>query len=293
MKQTLALLCSSILLPLVLTARCEDDLAKFKVDVRLVEVYATVFDHKGHYLDSLERDNFQILEDGTPQRIAIFERGAQNISCAVLIDTTGSMAAALPRVKNSVVKLIDALDPGDSVGIFTFDKRLFARQDFTTDKDAAKRAVLRTRAEGATALFDALSETSEELSKRAGKKALVVFTDGDDNSSILNADAAVARANKLGVPLYSVVEGEAMQSAKLKKLLEELSQHTGGVAYQVKKLDDIDTVFRSIANDLRHLYMISYKPSSTNRNGKWRKIDVQVRDLKDCRVRAKEGYFPD
>jgi Ca-activated chloride channel family protein len=296
MKPRIAWLCSGALLVTLLPmapARGQDEPGKFKVNVRLVEVYATVLDHKGHYVDGLGRDSFKVLEDGRPQSIHTFEADTDGISCAILLDTTGSMTQALPRVKNSVVKLIDELGDHDSVAIFTFDRRLVVRQDFTTDKDAAKRAVLRTRAEGETALFDALSESAEEVSKRPGKKALIVFTDGDDNSSVLNASSAVARAKKLGIPLYSVAEGEAMHSAKLKKLLEDLSQNTGGLAYHVNKLDDISSVFREIATVLQHLYMISYKPTSDPTDAKWRKISLEVKGSQDYKIRAKEGYFPD
>jgi VWFA-related protein len=296
MKPRIAWLCFGALLVTLLPmapARGQDEPGKFKVNVRLVEVYATVLDHKGHYVDGLGRDSFKVLENGRPQSIHTFEADTDGISCAILLDTTGSMTQALPRVKNSVVKLIDELGDHDSVAIFTFDRRLVVRQDFTTDKDAAKRAVLRTRAEGETALFDALSESAEEVSKRPGKKALIVFTDGDDNSSVLNASSAVARAKKLGIPLYSVAEGEAMRSAKLKKLLEDLSQNTGGLAYHVNKLDDISSVFREIATVLQHLYMISYKPTSDPTDAKWRKISLEVKGSQDYKIRAKEGYFPD
>src|SRR5258708_772618 len=170
-----------------------------KVEVRLVEVYATIYDQKGRYVDGLSRDSFKVFDDGKPQEISNFETSSQSLSCAILLDTTGSMSEALPRVKNSIVKLIDELGPQDSVAIYTFDQRLVIRQEFTTDKNAAKRAVLRTRAEGATALFDPLSEAAQELSQRSGKKILILFTDGDDNSSALNASAAVARAKKAGV----------------------------------------------------------------------------------------------
>jgi VWFA-related protein len=285
--------CALVGILLSVAAACaQDDAGVFKVNVRLVEVYATVLDHKGHYVDGLGRDSFKVLEDGRPQSIHTFEANSDGISCAILLDTTASMAAALPRVKNSVVKLIDELADQDSVAIFTFDQRLIVRQDFTTDKDAAKRAVLRTRAGGETALFDALSESAEEVSKRSGKKALIVFTDGDDNSSVLNANSAVTRAKKLGIPLYSVAEGEAMRSPKLKKLLEDLSENTGGMSYHINKLDDIGNVFREIADVLQHLYMISYKPTSNPTDAKWRKISLEVKGSQDYKIRAKEGYFP-
>lgn len=278
-------------LSVVLGAYCQDPSAVIKVQVRLVEVYASVHDQKGHFVDGLSRENFQVLEDGKPQQIATFDSTSQSLSCAILLDTTGSMGEALPRVKNSIVKLIDELAPEDSVAIYTFDERLVVRQDFTTDKSAAKRAALRTRAEGSTALFDALSEASQELSQRSGKKVLILFTDGDDNSSALNANAAVARAKKAGVPLYTIAEGEATHSKNLRKLLDDLSERTGGAAFEVKKPGEIEQVFHEISQDLRHLYMISYKPPTGANDGKWRKIDLLVKGPKDCRVRAKEGYF--
>jgi Ca-activated chloride channel homolog len=257
-------------LSLALSGRSQESATPIKVQVRLVEVYASVHDQKGHFVDGLGRESFQVLEDGKPQQIA---------------------ALALPRVKNSIVKLIDELGPEDSVAIYTFDQRLVVRQDFTTDKSAAKRAALRTRAEGATALFDALSEAAQELSQRSGKKVLILFPDGDDNSSALNASAAVARAKKAGVPLYTIAEGEATHSKNLKKLLDDLSQQTGGAAYEAKKPGEIEQVFHEISEDLRHLYMISYKPPEGANDGRWRKIDLLLKGSKDYRVRATEGYF--
>src|SRR5260370_19432806 len=108
-----------------------------------------------------------------------------------------------------MVKLIDALDPLDSVGIYTFDSRLTVRQEFTTDKQPAKRSILRTRAEGQTALFDALSEAAQEVAARAGKKVLIVFTGGDDNDSALNATPTIAPAKKLGIPVYAIPQAHA------------------------------------------------------------------------------------
>ena len=269
----------------------QDSMSTIKVNVRLVEVYATVLDHKGKYVDGLKQDDFKVLEDGKPQRISTFESNTDALSCAILLDTTGSMREALPRVKNSVVKLIDELGAEDAIAIYTFDDHLTVRQDFTTDKQAAKRAVLRTRAEGKTALFDALSEASEELAKRRGKKAFIFFTDGDDNSSSLTAGGAIAHAKKVGIPLYAIAEGEATHSSELGKVLSELSESTGGVAYRVRKADDIEEIFHTIADSLRHLYLMSYKPGEIA-DGRWRKIDILVSGNESYKLRAKQGYFP-
>jgi Mg-chelatase subunit ChlD len=122
------------------------------------------------------------------QSLAAFESNGSKLSCAILLDIAGSMADVLPVVKNSIIKLIDAMSDGDSVAVFGFANGLNRLQEFTTDKASAKQAVLRTPAAGATALFDAISEVAREISPRSGKKVLVVFTDGQDNASLLNAD---------------------------------------------------------------------------------------------------------
>jgi VWFA-related protein len=115
--------------------------------------------------------------------------------------------------------------------------------------------------------------------------------DADLSCYFRDDDSVVARAKKAGVPLYTIAEGEATRSQNLRKLLNELSERTGGAAYEVKKPGEIEHVFQEISEDVRHLYMISCRPPQGANDGKWRKINVLVKGLKDYRVRAKEGYF--
>jgi Ca-activated chloride channel homolog len=273
-------------------ARAQADLATYRIDARLVEVYATVFDQRGHFVDGLPQEAFHVLDNGQEQKVKHFESEAQAMHCAILLDTTGSMMGALPRLKNSVIQFIDELGPEDYVAIYTFTEALAIQQDFTRDKDAAKRAVLRIRAGGRTALFNALSETAEAMREQPGKKAMVVFTDGDDNASILNSDAAVNRARMDGVPLFTVAEGAALDCPELKKVLTDLSTSTGGAAFEVDGQKNMQAVFQRISGQLRHMYLLAYTPSLGPGDKNWRRIDVQVDQVQDARVRAKAGYFP-
>ena len=270
----------------------QDGAVVFKTDVRLVEVYATVFDHHGRYLDGLSGNSFELLDEGVKQPIVTFESNVSNLSCAILLDTTGSMFRALPGVKNAVLRLIDQFRDRDSLAVYSFNTSLDVLQDFTIDKAALKTAVLRTRAAGQTALFDAISQAAAAIGKRSGKKSMIVFTDGDDNASVLNANAALSRVKKLGIPIYSIAEGEAVQSPALSRGLKEISQFTGGVAYTVKKPKDVEAVFQDISEDLQHGYMLTYKPPAAHGFG-WRKIQLVLNDQKDYRLRAREGYLPE
>jgi Ca-activated chloride channel family protein len=293
MKKILSSMCLSVVVLMPMPhARNEQAPTVLHVDAHLVEVSATVLDNRGHYVDGLNRSDFQILENDQPQKIKYFESSGEPLSCAILLDTTGSMGRALPHLKNAVSRLIEQLGPDDTVAIYSFAQRLVLHQDFTKDRAAAKRSVLQLQVGGDTAFFDALSELSEEISRQSGKKAIVVFTDGDDNASVLTAQSAANRAKKDGVPLFSIAEGEATQSPKLKKMLTDLSKSTGGETYEVKELKDTEEVFQRISSELRHIYLLSYQPPSEPADGKWRNIEVTIGGSKSYRIRAKEGYFP-
>jgi Ca-activated chloride channel homolog len=286
---------SKIVLPALLVlanSAAAQEQAVFRVDTRLVEVYATVRDNHGRYMDGLTRDRFQVLDNGVPQTVTAFESNSSRFTCAILIDTTGSMAGVLPVVKNSVTHLIDELRDEDSVGVFSFNTRLNQLQDFTQNKAAAKQAVLRTRAAGATALFDAIAELAYQIAPRNGKKAIVVFTDGADNSSLLNAQAAVKRAKKAGVPVYAIAEGEALGSKSLLDELKDVAEMTGAQSYLAHKASDIVNIFARISEDLQHTYMLAFQPAP-NPVPKWRTIQLTVSGLKEPKIRAKEGYLPE
>ena len=222
--------------------------ALFRADTRLVEVYATIKDSHGRYLDGLPQDRFQVLDNGERQSLVAFESESSRLSCAILIDTTGSMAGVLPVVKNSVIHLIDELRDEDSVAIYSFSSGLHQLQDFTSDKAAAKQAVLRTRADGATALFDAISELAHDVGTRSGKKSIVVFTDGADNASVLNASSAIQRAKKVGVPVYTIAEGEALATKVLLQELNDIAQMSGAKSYQVRKTSEITAIFQPFSS---------------------------------------------
>ncbi len=263
----------------------------FRADARLVEVYATVTDGK-HYIDRLPQDVFEVLEDGRPQQVRAFESHFAGVSCALLLDTTGSMQPALAALKNAALKLIGELRPDDSVAVYSFTETASLLQPFTRDKDAAKRAVLSTVAGGQTALYDALTRVSRDIAGRSGKKVIIVFTDGSDNSSALTAEAAIRRAKIVGAPIYAVAQGGALDHPVLLKQLGGVASATGGLAFGIRTSSEIRRVFESVADDLKHGYLLAYPPPPVE-NREWRAIRVQLHGRKDYRVRAREGYYPE
>lgn len=263
----------------------------FRTSARLVEVYATVMDGS-RYVDDLERDQFRLLDSGKEAPVTAFENRASGISCALLLDTTGSMQAALPMLKSTALKLIAELRPIDSVAIYSFSDKVNLLQPFTTDKSAAARAVLRTAAYGKTALYDALVRVNRDMAGRGGKKALVVFTDGADNLSALNGENAIRRAKTVGIPVYTIALGEAMQDAGLVHQLASVAKSTGGEAFTVDSPSGIPAVFESVARDLTHGYLLAFQPPPEADSG-WRPLEVVLRSAHGRKVRAREGYYPE
>ena len=154
------------------------------------------------------------------------------VSCALLLDMTGSMYSALPALKSAAMRFIRDLRAVDSVAVYSFSDSVSLLQPFTSDKGAAKRAVMGTRAAGQTALYDALTRVSRDLAARPGKKVIVVFTDGEDNLSTLASGLAVRRIKAIGTPVYTIAQGQALSSHALLKHLSELSTVTGGLPFQ-------------------------------------------------------------
>lgn len=263
----------------------------FRTGARMVEVYLTVLDQKNRYVSNLERGRFEILEGTTPQVVEVFEPDEKPFTLAVVLDTTGSMNDSLPALKSAVVKLIEHLRDEDRIAVYGFNDRLELLQDFTHDKRAAMLAVRRARASGRTALFDAVSRVAQHMSAIKGKKSVVVFTDGNDNASVLNLSAATTRSKKSGIPIHTVAQGDALKEQKLVQNLEDISKKTGALSFKVTKNSQMEDVFGEISTDLKATYLLAYRPKEGA--GEWRPIRVQVKEAKGFKVRCREGYFAD
>jgi VWFA-related protein len=174
--------------------------------------------------------------------------------------------------------------------VYTFSESVNENQPFTTDKDAAKRAILKTHALGNTALYDALVRVNRDLSSRGGKKVIIVFTDGSDNASMLTSAISMERARSSGIPIYTIAEGEALQQQKLIGELATISQATGGSQFLIHRLSDIAPVFEKVSQELMHGYLLAFQPSPGT-DHEWRKIEVVLDRRKGLQIRAREGFY--
>ena len=258
------------------------------VDVDVVQVTATVTDGKGRFVRSLPREAFRIYEDDALQPITNFMSENVPLEIIVAADVSGSMKAAMPAVKQAVKKFLSALRPADSVTLVSFNDNVFTLARPNVDLATRLKAVDRLSSWGGTALYDVIVKSLDQLGRQTGRRALVVFTDGEDLNSRVPAEAAERRIESSDAVLYSIGLGRAPKVDTLRKVLERLAKKSGGRAF-FEELQDLDDVFGRIVDELSNQYLLGYARPDSARDGRWRKIRVDVVD-RDVKIRTRQGY---
>ena len=299
----LAVFVGVILTTAGLQAQQQSGRLTFRTGVEMVTINAVVRDHKGRIVPNLTRGDFELLDNGRPQKIADFRSDRAPITVALLFDTSGSMQVASKRqaARMAADQFLTWLEPGrDEVGVFTFDSSLRELQVFTRD-DSLVRASFSHVEEpfGMTSLRDSIAETARRVAARGGShRAVVVLTDGVDNNSRLTPAEVSGIASAIDVPIYvlavvspldhvgqstSVVDSKAAPTGNL----VDLAQWTGGNMFMSSSPAQSSVAVREIVSELRFQYLIAFEPG--NKPG-WHPLEVRLRDQR-LTVRARGGYF--
>jgi Ca-activated chloride channel homolog len=258
------------------------------VDVDVVQITATITDRRGRFVRGLKREDFRVYEDNVLQRISTFFSENIPLEIVVAMDVSGSMKPSMPVVKQAVKKFLSALRPTDRVTLLTFNDNVFTLAKPSADLDARLRAVDRMSAWGGTALYDVVVKAVDQLGKQTGRRALVVFTDGEDLNSRVPIEAAERRLETSDVVLYPIGQGRAPKLANLKEVLERLAKKSGGRAF-FEELSGLDEVFNRIIEELSNQYLLGYSRRDSAKDSRWRKLRVEVPG-RDVHIRAREGY---
>jgi Ca-activated chloride channel homolog len=275
-----------------------------KVDVQLVQLPVAVIDRDGRTVGGLNKENFDVFEDGVQQDITFFKQEDIPVSVGLAIDNSASMHNKRQRVNAAALAFARESNPEDETFVVDFDDQVFLQQDFTSNIDDLIKAFASIDTRGQTAVYDAISLSVDHLRQgKKDKKALLLITDGEDNSSQYSFEKAIDTLHKSDVILYAIglldeteERGGFFRKAPLSKAKETLTRFaraTGGQAYFPRSIDEIDHLCRSIAHDLRNQYMIGYSPSNPANDGSWRRITVKLRTASASKftVRAKPGYY--
>src|SRR5271167_2257668 len=276
----------------------------FRVNVKLVNVFTTVTDSGGSPVSSLKEEDFQVFEDGKPQKIAVFHRESElPLSIVVAIDTSLSTRSDQKLELESARRFAHAiLRPIDGLSLFQFSEIVDQVTPFTSDVRVIDRAINHVRPGAATALYDTLYLGSDALLDRRGRKVMVVITDGGDTVSKTTYKEALREAQQAEVIVYSIIivpiENSAGRDIGGEHALIQLSRDTGGRYFYASGLQQLDAAFRKIGDELRTQYLIAYYPSTRLADSDYRQIEIKVdpstKDYPspaDLQVHHRTGYY--
>jgi Ca-activated chloride channel family protein len=269
-----------------------------KVDVKLVNVFVTVSDQHGAPVAGLSKDNFQLEEDGHPEKIAVFDKeSALPLSIVLALDTSLSTRKDLPLELTSARKFAHAIvRPVDGLAVFAFSETVEQVVPFTPDLRTIDRGIDRIHLGSATALYDALYLGAQALEKRQGRKVMVVITDGGDTVSSTDYRQALRAAQEAEAIVYSIIvvpiEASAGRDTGGEHALIQLSEDTGGRFFYATSIPQLDDAFRQISDELRTQYLLAYYPSRRLSDSDYRRIQVSVTGAPaDLKVRHRTGYY--
>jgi Ca-activated chloride channel family protein len=270
-----------------------------RVDIDLVLVNATVTDSANRYVTGLQPEHFRLWEDKVEQQIEYFSVEDLPLSVGIIFDVSGSMQNKLEPARAAASTLMRLGAKDDEYFLIQFSDTAQTVADFTTDIGKLQSHLLFTRAQGSTALYDALYLGLEKVERGSNsRKALVLITDGLDNHSRYSFSDVRNFAREHDVLIYSigiVDEGDPTgQGYGGRAVLENLANLTGGAAFFPRFLGALENICAKIAVDLKNQYLLGYRPQNSTSDGRWRKIRVKVnrpKGMPTMNVRAKSGYY--
>lgn len=271
-----------------------------KVDVKLVNVFVTVTDGRGAPVSNLGKENFLLKEDGKEQKISVFSRESElPLSIVLAIDTSLSTRKDLPLELMSARKFAHAiLRPQDGLALYKFSEEVRLVVPFTSDLKAIDSGIDRVRNGAATALYDAIFLGSEALSRRQGRKVMVLITDGGDTVSQVSYKEALRAAQESEALIYSVIvvpiEASAGRDTGGEHALIQISEDTGGKYYYATSSSQLDDAFRKISDELRTQYLLAYYPSRRYSDSEFRRIQVDLLNPPaggPFELRNRAGYY--
>ena len=259
-----------------------------RVNVEAIQVTVTVSDDAGRFVSGIPQSSFRVFEDGKAQPITYFASKDVPLELIIAVDISGSMSGSMPKLKKAVKDFLVAVPARDQVTLLGFNDSVFALTRKTTDLQERVRAVDRLAPWGATALYDVIVRAVDMLGKQIGRKALVVFSDGEDQGSHVAIEDVERKLQASDVTLYMIGQGRGISQDYLKKTMQRLTVPTGGRTFTTDSVDQLHSAFEDLLDELSNQYLLGYQSTNFKRDDTWREIRVQVEGHSS--VRARQGY---
>ena len=276
-----------------------EGLPTFRSDVTTVQVDVAVLDNKGRFIPKIPRGNFRILEDNVPQQVSGFNTGNEApMTVALVIEFSNLFqqywTEGWYQTLSAAYGFVETLKPEDYVAVVAYDMRPEILSDFTTDRMKTQEAMQRLRiaAFSESNLYDALVDTSQRMTDIEGRKAIVLIASGRDTFSKLTFDKARKAIQEAGVPIYAIGLLQALREivdarggmGPIQRLdflqadnqMKTFSKETGGQAFFPRFYGEFPSIYRAISESLRNQYSLAYHPLNQARDGKYRKIKVEL-----------------
>lgn len=270
----------------------------FRSAVDLASFGVTVVDKKGDLATDLARGDFEIREDGQPQDVTLFARGdavesAPPLHLGLLFDTSSSMEENLAFSRSAAIKFLNTLQEAKDVTLVDFDTEIRVVRYGQSDFARLVQRIRQRRADGNTALYDALGVYLDGAASEDGRRILVLYTDGGDTSSTMTFSEAQTLLKASDVTLYAIgFLSHLSQSVQMdqRQKIRQLAETTGGLAFFPSVIKELDGTYDKIAAEIRAQYTIGYLSTNTRTDGLWRKVEIRVK-RPGLRVRTRLGYF--
>jgi VWFA-related protein len=266
--------------------------------VNEVRVVFTVTDKHGHYIKDLKRDNFRVIDDQKPAELRSFRSETDlPLQVGLLVDASNSVRDRFKFEQEAAIEFLNAVirPRYDAAFVIGFDSTPEVTQDFTDSAESLSRGVRLLRAGGGTAMYDALYYACRDKllkQEQTGpvRRAIILLSDGDDNSSHVSREEAIDMAARAEVIVYTISTNISGMKGKADKVLERIAEATGGRAFFPFQMRDVSDAFFSIQEELRSQYAIAYKPANFIPDGRYRTIQIMAQD-KGLKVRTRKGYY--
>lgn len=279
------------------------DIPVYRSETDLVYLTVTATDRKGRPISGLDASAIRVYEDGVEQEIHHFNQDKVPLTVGLVLDRSGSMYMMIDEVYEAALHVIENLDEGDQAFALTFNSDVRLVHPLTPDLNGVRRSLRGLRADGATALYDAVYEALQYLAqtreRRSDRKVLCVVSDGNDNSSRRSYEELLKKASESDVIIYSVAMTERAGWSPLNlfsgddvKRLRKLAELSGGISHRPRSVRECEKVMKQISEELSTQYGLGYYPSNLERDGNWREVKVALKDKsRKYAVRTRRGYY--
>jgi VWFA-related protein len=250
---------------------------KLNVNVDLTEVHVNVTDEKDRPIGNLKKEHFRIFEDRTEQKISVFKHEDLPVSLGLVIDNSRSIEPRKLRLDAAALSFVRKSNPEDETFIVHFDDTARLNRDFTDNVAALENTLASVKPFGQTAIYDALLLALDHMeAAKHAKRAILLITDGVDNSSNHTLGEAIEATKRSHVAVYTVGLLSLSGGQKAEESLVRLAEASGGRAFFPNNVDEARMYMERVARDLREQYTLGYFPTNPTRNGAWRSIRVEV-----------------